>query len=321
VDKSFIEINNNPAFSPVYYQSKSNLSLNNQIICDLHYLGGKIYGTITNRYPFKISNAYIISDGYLISIGDISPGETIDLINKKNIFLTSRDIFYNNDLINVISNNNSNKEKDVKEIDNKSKVLYYLAEHKLLNNFNSNYFIGFADDQDNSEMKTMFQNTFIEKLSKNIDCYGMKVLMLPVKTNYTNNDKIFVPSIDPYMDVNENIYDIYYSYRYMTSDSKITVYHFPKSDHIVSFDYLTSRNQKFDSEYQKNFEGKIYFLNNKTGNYDEVFKTGVGSREENLTDYLTDQNTITIRYNSDVSLQAYQMLLPYISYWKEANGK
>lgn len=317
-DNSQLEVNKNPAFSSLYYQTESSYTVENRLTYKLRYTGTSIEGTVTNGYDFDLSDVILLSDGYLIYIGDVKKGETVPLEDKKSLFLTTRDIFYNNDLLNSISDGKQ-KEKNT-ENDRVTNILYYLGENKLLNQPESNYLIAFVKGQEEPFFQNLPQDTVIKDLRKKMECYGSKIIMVKVNTDYTQDERTFVPSIDGCMVINENYYDSYYSYRYLTSDSKTAVYRFPASDHILSFEYLKNRNQEFNSDYQKNFQGKIYFLNNRTGDYDEVFQSGAGSSVSDVKDYISDQNTLTVRYVSDVSLQAYQMLLPYISYWKEGKS-
>jgi len=324
-DNTILEVNNNPAFSPVYYQTKSTYAMENQLTYDIHYLGENIYGTVTNGFDFDISSAILMSDGYMVHIGTIGQGETVSLEGKESLFLTTMDVFYNNDIINRVAGGTSEVKDNTAEMNRKANVLYYLGESKPLTNQSNSYVIGFMDqdksvDQDNSIDKDASQNNLIDELSQEMDSYGTKVVMIPVQVDYTKENQTIVPSIDSYMEVTDSYYDAYYSYRYLDSDEKVVEYHLPEEDHIKSFEYLNTRNQDFEAEYQRSFEGKIYFLNKNTGNFDEVFQNGVGSSITDLTNYLTEQNTVTIRYSTNMSLQGYQMLLPYISYWKEAKS-
>ncbi len=341
-DKTILEINNNPAFSPVYYQTKSNYAMENKLVYDIHYTGEEINGTVTNEFDFDLFSAILMCDGYLIHIGDIGQGETVSLDDKESLFLSTRDIFYSNDIINRVAGGNDEPQDNSSETNHKANILYYLGESKLLDNRNGNYVIGFLDDNtvqgqdiqegdnipegnnipegDNiPEEKDIDQDNILDELSQKLDCYGTKVGLFPVQIDYEEGNRSFVPSIDSYMDETDGYYDEYYAYRYLDTDDKTVEYHLPEDDNIISFEYLTTRNQEFDSEFQRDFEGKIYFLNNRTGSFDEVFQAGIGNSVTDIADYLTEQNTVTIRYSTDMSLQGYQMLLPYISYWKEAN--
>lgn len=321
-DQTILEINNNPAFKPVYYQSQSTRTLENQLTYDIHYIGDEIIGTVTNGFDFDLSNAMLMSDGYLIHIGAIGQGETITLEGKEKEFLTTSSVMYNESIINHVAGGTNETKDNTAEMNRKSNALYYLAGNNLLECENNSYVIGFLENDIGEEQDTsdITQNSLINELSQKMDSYGTKIVMFPIQIDYTKENQTFVPSIDAYMDIRNGAIDKNNQARYLTSDNMTVEYDLPEEDSILSFDYLTTRNEDLDSEYEKTFEGKIYFLNNTTGSYDQVFQSRVGSRVTNLTNYVTDQNTVTIRYSTDISLQGFQMILPHISYWKEAKA-
>lgn len=195
--------------------------------------------------------------------------------------------------------------------------MYYLTENNLLNSQHSSCIIGFVN---NAATGADSQQDLLNKLAGKMEAYGTTAVKLPVEIDYTAGNKVFVPSIDPYVIVSEGYYDKYYQSRYLNNDSMTIKYHLPDNDHVVSFEYLSKRNQDSSSDYLSAFDGSIYFLNINTGNFDEVFRAGAGSSVTDINNYLTDQNTITVRYSTKMSLKGYQMVLPYISYWKEADS-
>lgn len=50
-----------------------------------------------------------------------------------------------------------------------------------------------------------------------------------------------------------------------------------------------------------------------------VFTTGKFGRLDDVSSYITDENKVTIRYEAGLTPNEYQVVLPYISYWKEAD--
>ncbi len=312
-----LEVNNNPAFSPVYYQWENSYEAEDKLTYDIHYVGDKVYGTVTNGFNFDLTNAMLTSDGYVINIGEIRKGQTISLEGKDAIFMTTRDELYNTDIINRIAGGTGDVKDNTPEVNRISNVLYYLTENNLLNSQHSSCIIGFVN---NAATGADSQQDLLNKLAGKMEAYGTTAVKLPVEIDYTAGNKVFVPSIDPYVIVSEGYYDKYYQSRYLNNDSMTIKYHLPDNDHVVSFEYLSKRNQDSSSDYLSAFDGSIYFLNINTGNFDEVFRAGAGSSVTDINNYLTDQNTITVRYSTKMSLKGYQMVLPYISYWKEADS-
>ncbi|WMJ89825.1 hypothetical protein [Anaerocolumna sp. MB42-C2] len=314
---TILEVRNNPAFSPVYYQWEDSYESEDKLTYNIHYVGEKVYGTVTNGFNFDLTNAMLTSDGYVINIGEIRKGQTVSLEGKDAIFMTTRDELYNTDIVNRIAGGNGDVKDNTPEVNRLSNILYYLTENNLLNNQHDSCIIGFAK---NDSTGADSQHDLLNKLAGKMDAYGATAVKLPVEVDYTAGDKVFVPSIDSYIIASEGYYDIYYQSRYLNNDSMTIKYHLPDNDKVVSFEYLSKRNQDSTSDYISAFDGDIYFLNINTGNFDEVFMTGAGSSVTDIKDYLTDQNTITVRYSTKMSLKGYQMILPYISYWKEADS-
>lgn len=321
-DKTTLDINDNPAFSTVYYQMKNTYSVENKLTYDIQYLGDKIKGTVTNGFQYDISNAILVTDGYLINVGNILHGKTVDISTKESVFLTTSDIYYYGDFINRVAGGTKEEENNSAETNRKANIFYYLGEKKLLHN-NSSYLVGFVKSNNSSLSKDMEQpelfENMIDDLSKNVDSYGTKVVVFPLQVNHTCDKEELVSSIDKYMDISNDSYYSFYYYRFLNSEEQTITYHLPSNDKVIAFEYIANRNQKYDQDYQRNFDGKIYFLNKNTGNYDEVFQAGVGSRQNDIQNYLTEQNTLTVKYSTNLSLQGYQMNLPFISYWKEAD--
>lgn len=316
-DKTELEIMDNPAFSPVYYQWNGSYEEADRLTYDIHYAGDKVSGTVTNGFDFDISNAMLTSDGYVIHIGEIKKGETVSLSGKDAVFMTTRDELYNTDIINRVAGGTGDPKENTPLVNRLSNVLYYLTEYNLLDNQHSSCIIGFVKG---TTLEQTEKGSLLEDLKKKLKVYGTTAIQLPVEVNYTEGSRIFVPSIDPYVLMSEGYFDKYYQSRYLNSDSMTVKYHLPEEDKVLSFEYLSNRNQDSSSDYLSAFDGSIYFLNVKTGNYDEVFRAGAGSSETEIGNYLTEQNTITIRYSTEMSLKGYQMVLPYISYWKEADS-
>lgn len=314
-DKTVLQIKDNPAFSPVYYQWDSTYDGKSLLTCNIHYAGDKVYGTVTNGFDFDITNAMLNSDGYIINVGDLRKGETVSIEGKNTAFMTTRAELYNSDIINRIAGGSGNPKENTPQINRIINVIYYLTENNLLDDNQNSSLIGFVNKYPADPES---EDNLLGDLSTKMNTYGTTALRLPVKVDYTDGDKVFVPSIDPYVFLSEGYFDNYYQSRYLTNDSMTVKYHLPEEDKVISFEYLLNRNQESSSDYLSAFDGSIYFLNVRTGNYDEVFKEGPGSCVTDAGNYLSHQNTITIKYSTKMSLKGYQMVLPYISYWKEA---
>jgi hypothetical protein len=320
IDDTSIEIKDNPAFTPLYYQSKDTITMDNQLITNVSYIGEKISGSVSNEFDFDLMNAMLMSDGYLVNIGSIKSGEKISLNDKEGLYLSTKDEIYNTDIINRIAGGTSDIADNTREINQKSNVLNYFVENKLMFNSFDSFVVGFVNDDSWKNIdSSKKQDGFIHELSKDMKTFGLKVVIIPIDVNYNKDNRTFVSSIDPYA-ISEGMQNRYYGTRYLSGETTTIEYRLPETDDVISMEYLANRNQDGVNEYLIKFEGIIFFFNQKSGNFDEVFKVGTGSSVSNVSDYISDENTITIRYSSDLTLNGYQMVLPHISYWKEAES-
>ena len=310
-EKTTLEVNRNAAFTPIYYYSKNHYSFENKITLDIHYEGDEVYGSITNGFQFDITNALLKCDGFVINIGTIKQGETIDIKDKESQIFISRDDLYTTTIINRISGGTDKLSDNTADVNRRNNVLYHLLEPSMEGHSKENFLIGFI--QGDAEQGV------ISQLAEQMDAYGTKALSVPFDVDHTKEGKTFVPSIAPFEEVEEIGETQYYNYKSLENGMKTLEYQLPPNEKILSFEYLKNRNQVVKKDYSSNFSGDIYFLNYRTGTYDLVFTTGKFGRLDDVSSYITDENKVTIRYEAGLSPNEYQVVLPNISYWKEAD--
>lgn len=310
-NKTTLEVNRNAAFTPIYYYSKNHYPMENKITLDIHYVGDEMYGTITNGFSFDITNALVKCDGFIINIGTLKKGETININDKESQFLISRDDLYSTTIINRIAGGTEKREDNTADVNRRDNILQYLLEPNMQGHSKENFLIGFIQED--------IDQSLIGELSNKMDAYGTKAIQVPFDVNHTKESKTFVPSIEPYEEVDKLNQDNYYNYKFLENGMKTIEYQLPPEEKILSFSYLSNRNKVVNKEYSSNFSGNIYFLNYRTGTYDLVFTTGSYGSLDDVSSYITDENKITIRYESGLSPNEYQVILPNISYWKGAD--
>ncbi len=310
-EKTTLEVNRNAAFTPIYYYSKNHYPLENKITLDIHYDGNEVYGSITNGFSFDVTNALLKCDGFIINIGTIKKGETVYVKDKESQILTSRDDLYTTTIINRIAGGTDKLSENTAEVNRRNNVFYHLLEPNMQGHSKENFLIGFIQGDE--------EHGVIGQLSEEMDVYGTKALSVPFDVDHRKGNKAFVPSIAPFEEVEELGETPYYNYKNLEGGMKTVEYQLPPDEKISSFEYLKNRNQVVKKEYSSNFNGDIYFLNYRTGTYDLVFTTGKFGRLDDVSPYITDENKITIRYEAGLSTNEYQVILPNISYWKEAD--
>ncbi len=309
--KTTLEVNRNAAFTPVYYYSKNHYPMEDKITLDIHYVGGEVYGTVTNGFSFDITNALVKCDGFIINIGTLKKGETVNIKDKESQIIISRDDLYATTIINRIAGGTNKIEDNTADVNRRSNILQYLLEPNMQGHSKENFLIGFIQEDINQGL--------VGELSGKMNTYGTTAIQVPFDVNHTKGSKTFVPSIEPFEEIDKLNQDNYYNYKFLENGMKTIEYQLPPEDKILSFSFLSNRNQVVSKEYSSNFSGNIYFLNYRTGTYDLVFTTGNHGSLDDVSPYITDENKITIRYESGMPPNEYQVILPEISYWKEAD--
>lgn len=311
-DMTKIKIKNNPAFSPVYYQYSDRYNEKSQLEYDIHYTGNDLNGTISNNFSEDISNAILVSDGLIVDLGVLESKETVNIEESEYIYLNVRDELYSTKLISKISGATEDEVYFTGEVRRKYNVINYLIDKNIYNNEGS-YVIGFTGggEEDNIGL--------VSDLSSQMDIYGTKAVVIPVKVDYTSKGFTFVPSIDKYKKDEYGVYDAYYRSRYINGEELNLTYIFPSEDEIIEFQYLNERNTPVTADYLRNFKGEIYFKNHSTNKYEQVFESGIGSKVTDVSNYLNDNNELDVLYKPDISLQGNQIIVPHLSYLAKEN--
>lgn len=310
-----LTVKDNTAFTPVYYQGNFKTDKRaGSLSGSLAYTGNGVTGTIRNDYGFDITNGILMYDGHLIDIGSLGKGQEISLKNASGYYVMSIDDLYNTSLLKSLTAL-SEEGKDRNENVRLNQLISIMIENNYSQGDYKDCIIGLkkgGDEKGDSEAEEL-----LSQISSIMQTRGTEIVKIPVNISKTKDGKEFVHSIDPYI-LTEGSKNLgYYSSRYMINDSLLLSYQFPAEEKILEFSVLKSQNGKGISKYTQSFNGAVSFLNVKTGKYEEVFTdnydTGI-----NASDYLTENNILTVRYRQEASLQDYQVILPYISYWKEA---
>lgn len=332
-NETILEVNNNPAFSPVFFQGSNEYKGSNPIEAYINYTGDKIDGYVTNTSNYDITNAIYVGDSFLFNIGTIGSGKTVELDDVEKVYIYEVNDIYSDEIIDrVISGDgDSNRKRD---------LLYYLVDMHFASYPHKNCVIGFAEDWEHG--------SFTTKISDELKIYGTKSILSEVSVDYSkknwatsnkeratsNKDDAanakFVPSIAPLVG-SENMTSFGlssgYSSKYypiaLADEETILEYYFHRDEQVRSIEYYELSNQKPVQEYYMPFTGKVYALNSKTHRFDQIFSAKISANtdttlisENQIDDYLNDENVLTLRYEPNYRQMDSMMLLPNISYWK-----
>lgn len=311
-----IKLTGLPAFSPVSFQLTRQESGKNLISSNLSNISNGLEGVVANHFDFGIDHAILLSGGYVVGVGSIEANQEVDLEGKYSMFLNVRDELYQEEVIKNLIQPEELLSKA--ESDRITGMIESLMEEEIGKLDMGSYLVGVKVDKENDlETGNTLADNIEKDFEKSYDVYSTKVVKIPIEVNYTKGTQTFMPSIDPYLVSNDSFYNKYYQARYLNSPEVTLTYHFPESEKISKFSYLRNQNGENVSEYLSKFTGTIEFLNIKTGAYDQVFLSGYDQNIYNAEDYLTDENVLTVKYSTNMSLKSFNIILPHISYWKE----
>lgn len=312
-----LQITDNTAFSPVYFQEDFvSEKQEGGLVCNLVHTGNGISGTIINYFDYTISNAILLCDEHLINIGEIKKDEAITIKDNSGYYLNSVDDLYDTSLVKSLTGlqeEGKNRNENVR--------LNLLIRDMIANNYSQGYFtdclIGYRQPDLKDSEGEGEGDEFLNQLASMMQVAGTEMVKIPVTVNKKSNGREFVSSIDPYVQLEGSSMGTYYISRYILNDSLLLSYQFPEKEKIKSFTFLRNQNLKGNSKYTQNFNGTVYFLNVDTGKYEEVFTDNYDT-EIDASKYLTGNNILTVRFRQEAAIQNYQVVLPHISYWKEA---
>lgn len=167
-----------------------------------------------------------------------------------------------------------------------------------------------ANKEDNTQKSTVRENTVQDSIIIKEENLSVEI-----------KEEVFVPDMEDFMEVIEGEYESE-SYRYITTETMIVNYHFPREDKITSF-LLTSMLNKFENtDYIAAMTGSISFYNYNTKEYDFIFTCSEEAFEktqeisgEKLINYLDSENNLIVKFeNTEIPSFC---VLPRISYRKE----
>lgn len=313
-----LQVRDNTAFSPVYFQG--NFKTEKQagsFTGHLSHTGNGISGTILNGFNFDITHAILLCDEHLIDIGDIKSGQLITLNNDKSGYMNSIDDLFDNNLMKELTGL-PDSGKDRNENARLNQLIVTMIENNYSQGVFSDCIIGFQKTDTFPESGKGLGDEFLSQVASLMQTKGIEMVKIPVEVDNKLGSEEFVYSIDPYIQLEGSNMGTYYTSRYMANDSVLLTYQFPAGEKVKDFTVLKNQNLKSNNKYVQNFNGTVYFLNVNTGKYEEVFTDNYDTKID-ASNYLTENNTLTVRYRQDSAIQNYQVVLPHISYWKEAN--
>ena len=296
---TWVSAQNASAFTPKYYSlRKRTPNADHQgLTGDITLFEGKVYGTVTNEYPFQVEKVGILMYGKMVVIEELKPGETMNLeglpvINYpiNNSFLVSA----------RVTGSYQYQKADIEDpaymlaLSRTNILSFYLDKYSSYYNPEARI-VAFSKDQSASQ--------FLARGS--YETYGMSMFTSTIDVNTKKGEEISrsalmktptVVSGQYYADSNA-IYGIDpVSLEYSLGNDlevEALVFENPSDDFLNSESFY----------YTTIFKGNVYFYNHDTGNFDAI-DLGKGIyRAWELTPYLSPGNTLTVKYVCDNTVE------------------
>lgn len=314
-NSALLEVVNKPAFSNDFYESTYEYTSSPGIEGYVRIGEQSISGEVKNIASAAIEDAYVYSNGILVSLGYIDSNESIYIEECPQENLLSTEMLYFSNLFEGMLQYDENKNV-IPNSNRKVQVMREVIE-ELQTEGNGSYFIS-IDEQIEEE------NPYYS-ISQERGSYGTRVLLIPLKEEKDRENQVLVMNMDKYMSVVGGEMQYIAQYRYMFGKSMIADYYFPNDDSITEIFASHLFNETVKGNDTTKLCESVYFFNTITGEYDLVFEFSTLEPNasmvqrvdrDSLKNYVSSDNHIRIRYENG-SMGEDVSILPCLSYYKE----
>lgn len=276
---------------------------------DIHSFDGKVTGTLTNNYSQAVDNAAIILYNQIVPVGHMEAGETVVL---DDLPVTYGITGFGYAMAEQITGGMRYKEnKDVRD----SSYVQALERTNLLSFYMENYLSGY-----HSEARVVaFSNEKEEKGflgTGDSETYGSALLTSSIEVDTEKDGMVYRSALQKQPNVlsgdyyasNNSIYGmtpVMLEY-YLGSDLQVETLSFHQMSDVVA--------ESMRYYYTVPFSGSIYFYNYNTSSYDSMDPSVTTYSREELEDYLSPGNTLTVKYMySGTGEYTWNIMLPILT--------
>lgn len=294
-DNTRFTVQNAAAFEPQYYSLRKRTPNTDHkgLLGDITLFEGKVYGTVTNEYPFPVEKVGVLMFGKMVVIDGLKPGESkklngVPVINypiNSSFIVSAR-----------VTGGYKYSKADIEDPDymlalSRTNILsFYLDKYSSFYNQEARI-VAFGKEQ--SDNQFLFNGAY--------ETYGMSMYTSTLEVNTKKDGRTSKSAL---MKTPEVISGQYYSDSNATyAVDPVALEYFLGNDLEVEKLIFENPSEEFINNdgiaYTNLFKGDIYFYNHNTGNYDvmDAGKTVYSASE--LTSYLSPGNTLTVKYVCD----------------------
>ena len=276
---------------------------------EIRAFNGTVSGTLTNNYSYAVENAAILLYNQLLLIGNMEPGETISLDNRQVTFCATNFSYALASQITGVSLYDRNGDME------DATYVQALERANLLSFYIENYLSGYHAQASVVAFGRGKEN--LDFLKKNdYEAYGCTLLTSELDVNYAKGGNVYRSAMQKQPNVLSGEYDADRNTMYGMAPV-ILEYYLGNETDVEALDFHPLTAEASDSlryYYTVPFTGGMYFYNYNTGDYDLMKPEKDHYTREELEEYLSPGNTITVKYVYDTTGEyTWNIMLPVLT--------
>lgn len=291
--ETMISAGKSAAFQPRFFRAEKTTELSETISGTVSLMDGKVSGTIQNGRKTGLKNAVLLLYGQVYQIGDIAAGETV-MLDEGTMLIWPVGMSYIASEWLAGENGNSS--------------LYNLYLDKNFTNYTSSAYLLAEGEADG----IMTEESIQDQVTDSMVLYAAKL-----NVNSKTGSQVYRSGLMNKPEVNTGSGSVYGDGLTMYGSDPVAVEYFLGTDIEVEKIALLPVSEEFleDSDYYylKLFDGRIYFYNHVTKEYDRIDMSKNVFTAEELSMYLTEKNSIAVKYTAgDTESVGVSSLLPHL---------
>lgn len=309
-EETKITVRKSQAFSPKFFKLKkrSENETGQGIGAELLYFDGRISGTVTNHFSFPLKNTALILYGQAVMIGELGPGET-KVLDGSEVLTYPADMTYI--LADKLSGGDVYFDVDI------SNEEYLMAQERtsLYSFYLSNYYGGFTPEARIAAFGPD-EDAFGAFLDDDDSADGMTLYTCTVDLVTEQDGLVYRSGLMKTPKVTTGSGNYYSSYSTMYGSEQVILEYYLGSDiRVEKLSFLPVSEvflENLKYYYLEQFKGEAYFYNYSTKNYDQVDLEQVDFSYEELKEYLSPSNSLTVKYINGESENGANASLPLL---------
>lgn len=295
-DRTEIKIRDTVAFTPKLFMLRKQLDRTEQMGIDgkVDIYGGKIEGSLVNRFDYKLEDAVLLLYGQAVLLGDMEPGQEIELADLE---ILNYPLSYTYALSQRVTGGDRYEKTDINDegymrSQEHSRLLSFYLDSVMNEYTPEATVVGFSPNQ---------TETFQE--GDDFVAEGLTMVTAKVELSREKDGLVYRTALEQDPKVISGNYQPRYNSMYTgePAEPAIIEYSLGNDLDIIQVDFKKLSPVFIDNPrypYLNIFTGKMYFYNYDTGRNDLIEEKDSYTAQE-LRPYLSPANTLTVKYVSE----------------------